>query len=742
MAPGAGRVDQALSVGADQTLDSSIFNQNGHIDLRQVLTNDQIELHVKVYGTAEPQTSTNIATFFSHDDVPELERDAANDRILPDLGFKTQYNKGSAMIRLVNYDGTQVHIMNASIGLVQLSRQYPRTKFTLQLDDGLFRLDRFCSVCVEPLPSPWFRQPHVQKITALELPGYGGCLMVDGQFLGSNHSTEGMPLVMYAITPESLHAEELFLLAASSSGRRAIFQIPSRPSPALQDSSSMTLRLRRGAAFAADCVLQTTQLLHHEPSGGHSRGGSSVAIAADGRPTSEQLTQHEAQYRIDQTIMMLKERYQRKYCSKGSPARFSDWKPPSQFSLWSAHSGFSDEAAGSNSATFPNQASEASRLGSPREQSGQQAAPGTRSSGAGGSDCRAAQPLLQMVQNMLTTVVSSRDAVSDRQADRHHPLLRKLEELRQLLTRASRQLAGPEALAASCAGVREAMDFITEEVRHLSTKLTDALGTDSFYDPRHAAQSERLLHDTWRGVNRTLGTAVTIASALLAMDSEGMSHDVSKDSRALPRQFTGISGKSQSGMNSGVKAPSDVSSTQGQLPGQQLQVELGADEARQLIGSSGDSNNALSEALERFALQQRELALERLTCPITAEIMVDPVKASDGHTYDRYNVFSVIDNGGHMPGSDSDSFRVMVDDIDLRGELFETVSGSDEVFRARREEFVSTVAAAEAAGDWAAAAVAAERALEMLPAKDKRETDIRATLERAREVQAARKKGF
>lgn len=49
----------------------------------------------------------------------------------------------------------------------------------------------------------------------------------------------------------------------------------------------------------------------------------------------------------------------------------------------------------------------------------------------------------------------------------------------------------------------------------LSTKLTAALGSASFWHAQNAQQSEQLLREMQCGINRTLGTAVTIASALV-----------------------------------------------------------------------------------------------------------------------------------------------------------------------------------------------------------------------------------
>lgn len=74
--------------------------------------------------------------------------------------------------------------------------------------------------------------------------------------------------------------------------------------------------------------------------------------------------------------------------------------------------------------------------------------------------------------------------------------------------------------------------------------------------------------------------------------------------------------------------------------------------------------------------------------------------------------------------------------MDVRGELFATIPGSDETWRAKRTEYVESIAEAEAAGEWTTAAVRAERALTMLPADDTRREAIQATLEHTSEKQA------
>lgn len=72
--------------------------------------------------------------------------------------------------------------------------------------------------------------------------------------------------------------------------------------------------------------------------------------------------------------------------------------------------------------------------------------------------------LVEMVQTMLATVTSSREAQAAPAGTRglaqrgpSHPLMRQLDELHDLLLRASQELPGPETLADSYAEVRNAM---------------------------------------------------------------------------------------------------------------------------------------------------------------------------------------------------------------------------------------------------------------------------------------------
>ncbi|BBN07762.1 hypothetical protein Mp_4g06240 [Marchantia polymorpha subsp. ruderalis] len=75
--------------------------------------------------------------------------------------------------------------------------------------------------------------------------------------------------------------------------------------------------------------------------------------------------------------------------------------------------------------------------------------------------------------------------------------------------------------------------------------------------------------------------------------------------------------------------------------------------------------------------------------PITYELMCDPVKGSDGHTYDRW---TIIDNDMTQSPFDQRKDKVFViacDDINVRGRLFERYqsSGVQERFHARRESY-------------------------------------------------------
>lgn len=44
--------------------------------------------------------------------------------------------------------------------------------------------------------------------------------------------------------------------------------------------------------------------------------------------------------------------------------------------------------------------------------------------------------------------------------------------------------------------------------------------------------------------------------------------------------------------------------------------------------------------------EQREAMREQLTCPITCELMVDPVTAADGQTYERHAIVQWFERKG------------------------------------------------------------------------------------------------
>ncbi|KAG6557344.1 hypothetical protein Mapa_001272 [Marchantia paleacea] len=70
--------------------------------------------------------------------------------------------------------------------------------------------------------------------------------------------------------------------------------------------------------------------------------------------------------------------------------------------------------------------------------------------------------------------------------------------------------------------------------------------------------------------------------------------------------------------------------------------------------------------------------------PITGEIMSDPIKCTDGRTYDRW---TIIDN--HLVKCPYDSsmldFRIAFDDIDVRARLFRAFPEKEQTYRSRRQ---------------------------------------------------------
>ncbi|KAL2635530.1 hypothetical protein R1flu_007009 [Riccia fluitans] len=70
--------------------------------------------------------------------------------------------------------------------------------------------------------------------------------------------------------------------------------------------------------------------------------------------------------------------------------------------------------------------------------------------------------------------------------------------------------------------------------------------------------------------------------------------------------------------------------------------------------------------------------------PITGEIMVDPIKCTDGRTYDRW---TIIDNNLVKCPYDASmlDFHIAFDDIDVRARLFRAFPEKEETYRARRQ---------------------------------------------------------
>ncbi|MCO5608797.1 hypothetical protein L7F22_063014 [Adiantum nelumboides] len=73
--------------------------------------------------------------------------------------------------------------------------------------------------------------------------------------------------------------------------------------------------------------------------------------------------------------------------------------------------------------------------------------------------------------------------------------------------------------------------------------------------------------------------------------------------------------------------------------------------------------------------------------PVTWDIMVDPVKATDGHTYDRWTIV----RGGLVKSpftlDDPRPFRIAADDLDVRSRLFHKYPNQEVQFKAKRAEY-------------------------------------------------------
>ncbi|BBN16722.1 hypothetical protein Mp_7g08740 [Marchantia polymorpha subsp. ruderalis] len=78
---------------------------------------------------------------------------------------------------------------------------------------------------------------------------------------------------------------------------------------------------------------------------------------------------------------------------------------------------------------------------------------------------------------------------------------------------------------------------------------------------------------------------------------------------------------------------------------------------------------------------------EDINDPITCELMCDPVKGTDGRTYDRW---TIIDNDLTMSPFDQSKrkpFRIECDDINVRGRLFKRYPEAEVLFRKHRHDY-------------------------------------------------------
>ncbi|BBN05463.1 hypothetical protein MPTK1_3g13280 [Marchantia polymorpha subsp. ruderalis] len=89
-----------------------------------------------------------------------------------------------------------------------------------------------------------------------------------------------------------------------------------------------------------------------------------------------------------------------------------------------------------------------------------------------------------------------------------------------------------------------------------------------------------------------------------------------------------------------------------------------------------------SQAQQRSRPTEDEMA-EWFEDPITGEIMSDPIKCTDGRTYDRW---TIIDHQLVKCPYDASmvDFRIAFDDIDMRARLFRAFPDKEQAYRARR----------------------------------------------------------
>lgn len=189
-------------------------------------------------------------------------------------------HKGSIMVHMEGFDHTQPsHVETMRRAMERLAVRFPRGGFVLQLGDRFYR---YVDGGLQEVPWDGSTPPPVAtRMSAVDLPRHGRCVLVEGQHLhiplaptsaatapsrdrqtaqqvmaaeGGGLATAVMdapepPLVLYCIQTEVVQAEKLRPMYSTPDGCKALF---AAPRGLLPDVGTVTLRLRRGHAFSPD----------------------------------------------------------------------------------------------------------------------------------------------------------------------------------------------------------------------------------------------------------------------------------------------------------------------------------------------------------------------------------------------------------------------------------------------------------------------------------------------------------
>eukprot|EP00208_Stichococcus_sp_RCC1054_P004080 CAMPEP_0206149392 /NCGR_PEP_ID=MMETSP1473-20131121/37751_1 /ASSEMBLY_ACC=CAM_ASM_001109 /TAXON_ID=1461547 /ORGANISM="Stichococcus sp, Strain RCC1054" /LENGTH=328 /DNA_ID=CAMNT_0053546853 /DNA_START=1107 /DNA_END=2093 /DNA_ORIENTATION=+ len=161
----------------------------------------------------------------------------------------------SVMIHMDHFDASQeAHTEKMERTLVRLSNRFPKAGMKLQLGTKFYS-----SEAGQVQEEDWTYDvppPVVTRMSAVQLPKHGRCVLVEGEHLTVPGMTSTVaapteatpPLVLYCIRPGVVQAEKLRPMFSTPDGRKALFAAPVQP---LQEGS-VTLRLRRAHAFSPD----------------------------------------------------------------------------------------------------------------------------------------------------------------------------------------------------------------------------------------------------------------------------------------------------------------------------------------------------------------------------------------------------------------------------------------------------------------------------------------------------------